>query len=224
LNYFNYFTEIEDAFVRRRGKNLLLGPIDWAMMETWQERGIPLHIVLRGIETVFDNFDKNPRPRTIKSLLFCKEEIEAQFAEWSAAQIGKAENAPKPDEQSSLSRGSIEDHIERVIEKLKAIEYPSLSENIGRVLQRLEELSGQMSDNAEEIDQSLSDIEKFLDDALLSNLDREHLKKIGRSIAAELRGYKSEMAKEAYESTYRLMLLKRIREELGVPRMGLFYL
>ena len=90
MNYFNYFTEIEDTFVRRRGKHLLLSPIDWAMIDTWQERGIPLHIALRGIEEVFDNFDKNPGPRTIKSLMFCREEVEAQYQEWLASQAGKA--------------------------------------------------------------------------------------------------------------------------------------
>ena len=91
LNYFNYFTEIEETFIRRRGRNLLLSPLDWALIENWQEREIPLHIILRAIETVFDGVEKQPnRKRTVKSLSYCKEEIEAQFAEWSEMQTGKA--------------------------------------------------------------------------------------------------------------------------------------
>ena len=90
MNYFNYFSEIEETFIRRRGRNLLLSPLDWALIETWQERGIPLHIILRGIENVFDAHDKNPnKRRTIKSLSYCKEEIEAQYAEWLEMQVGK---------------------------------------------------------------------------------------------------------------------------------------
>src|SRR4051812_29211234 len=58
LNYFNYFTEIEDTFIRRRNKHLFLSPLDWALIEGWQERGIPLHIVIRSVESVFDVFDK----------------------------------------------------------------------------------------------------------------------------------------------------------------------
>src|SRR4051812_41415729 len=84
LNYFNYFTEIEETFVRRRGKHLFLSPIDWAMIETWQERRIPLHIVIRGIESVFDGFEKKPGPRSIKGLLYCREEIEAQYQAWQS--------------------------------------------------------------------------------------------------------------------------------------------
>jgi hypothetical protein len=91
LNYFNYFTEIEDTFVRRRGKHLFLSPLDWAMMESWQERGVPLHIVIRAIESVFDVFDKQPPgTRAIKSLFYCREEIEVQYAEWVTSQTGKS--------------------------------------------------------------------------------------------------------------------------------------
>lgn len=88
LNYFNYFTEIEDAFIRRRGRHLLLSPLDWALIESWKEMGVPLHVALRGVETAFDSFESKPRRRTVKSLLYCQEEVEAQFAEWRERQTG----------------------------------------------------------------------------------------------------------------------------------------
>jgi hypothetical protein len=88
LNYFNYFTEIEDAFVRRRGKHLLLSPMDWALIESWKSMGVPLHVALRGVEKSFDSYEAKPRRRTVKSLLYCQEEVEAQFAEWRDRQTG----------------------------------------------------------------------------------------------------------------------------------------
>jgi DNA repair exonuclease SbcCD ATPase subunit len=88
LNYFNYFTEIEDTFIRRRGKHLLLSPLDWALIESWKQRGVPLHVALRGIEQAFDSFEARPRRRSVKSLLYCEEEVEAQFAEWRDRQQG----------------------------------------------------------------------------------------------------------------------------------------
>ena len=69
LNYFNYFTEIEDAFVRRRGKHLLLSPMDWALMDSWKQMGVPLHVVLRGIETAFDSYESRPQPQRQVALL-----------------------------------------------------------------------------------------------------------------------------------------------------------
>src|SRR5205085_11238667 len=91
MNYFNYFTEIEETFVRRRRKHLHLGTLDWALMSAWKEMGIPLHVVLRGIETAFDSYDAKPRKRSVKTLMYCQEEVEAQYAEWLESQVGASE-------------------------------------------------------------------------------------------------------------------------------------
>jgi len=112
LNYFNYYTEIEETFVRRRGKNLFLSPLDWALMEVWQERGIPLHIVIRSIESVFDVFDKQPPgTRTIKSLFYCRDEIEAQYTEWLAAQAGKGSENGDDNKPVAFSNETVREHI-----------------------------------------------------------------------------------------------------------------
>ena len=224
MNYYNYFTEIEDTFVRRRGKHLLLSPIDWAMIEGWQERGIPLHIVLRGIESVFDVFDKNPGPRTIKGLLYCREEIEAQYQEWLGMQIGRSDEETSAVAGQSFSDEAIESHISSAIDKLRTSKNKRLKEDLERAAVRLEELKNNLTGDIEIIDKSLNDIEHFLDHAILTNTDKKHLKQWERETAAQLKPYKSEMNSEAYEQTFRLMLLKRIREEQGIPRLGLFYL
>src|SRR5919112_2801081 len=88
LNYFNYFTEIEEAFIRRRGKHLLVSPLDWSLMESWKKMGIPLHVVLRGIEKAFDSYESRPRNRSVKTLYYCQEEVEAQFKEWLELKAG----------------------------------------------------------------------------------------------------------------------------------------
>src|SRR5437868_13709842 len=95
MNYFNYFTEIEDTFIRRRGKHLLLSPMDWALIESWKQKGVPLHVALRGIEQAFDSFEARPRRRSVKSLLYCEEEVEAQYAEWRERQQGARASEPE---------------------------------------------------------------------------------------------------------------------------------
>lgn len=103
LNYFNYFTEIEDAFIRRRGKHLLLSPMDWALIESWKEMGVPLHVALRGIEKSFDSYESKPRKRSVKSLMYCQEEVEAQFHEWLESQTGAhAKNARVEDNAQAV--------------------------------------------------------------------------------------------------------------------------
>jgi hypothetical protein len=222
LNYYNYFTEIEDTFIRRRGKHLLLSPIDWAMIEGWRDRGVPLHIVLRSIESVFDGFEKNPRPRSIKGLLYCKEEVEAQFEEWTASQAGKGNGTNEGSIEFSPER--ITEHVDSVIAELRKSTNPALSEDIDRAVSRLHQLSAEHSNDIAEADQALSDIETFLEQMLLTKLEKPRLVEAEQEVVSLLRPYKAEMEKDVFEQTKRVLLLKRLREEEGIPRLSLFYL
>src|SRR5215467_14675979 len=96
-NYFNYFTEIEEHFQRRRGTLLILSPLDWALMETWKDAGIPLEAVLRGIDTTFDKWERRrKRTRKINSLAYSAQEVLAAAEEMKEAAVG-AVTAEKAD-------------------------------------------------------------------------------------------------------------------------------
>ena len=225
MNYFNYFTEIEDAFIRRRAKNLFLSPLDWALIEMWQDRGIPLHIVIRSIESVFDVFDKQPAgTRTIKSLFYCREEVEVQHAEWLKSQAGKGQKTGDEGQETGFAADAVAAHITDAIASLKENQIPELREDIARAVVRLEELAANLTGSPETIDSTLGDIEKLLDRAMLTNWESVHLKSLEKEVAGQLRGYKADMEPDAYKNTFELMLLKRLREEGDIPRLGLFYL
>ncbi len=87
-NYFNYFTEIEECFQRRRGGILLLSTLDWALIETWKDAGIPLQAVLRGIDAAFDRYEKRPSQRKVNSLAYCAQEVLAAAEEMKEAAVG----------------------------------------------------------------------------------------------------------------------------------------
>ena len=223
MNYFNYFTEVEDTFIRRRGKNLFLSPIDWVLIEAWQDRGIPMHIVIRAIESVFDVFDQQPPgTRTIKSLFYCREEVEVQFAEWSRSQAGKS--SVETTDVPMFSLDEIRAHIAKSIDALRTSSNKDMAEDIARSIARLEEIASDLTDNFEAIDGTLSDIEKMLERSMLTNWNKPHLKILEKEIAAQMKAYKAEMEPASYKNTFDLMLLKRLREESGMPRLGLFYL
>src|SRR3954451_3748828 len=102
-------------------------------MEVWQERGIPLHIVIRSIESVFDVFDKQPPgTRTIKRLFYCRDEIKAQYTEWLTAQTGKSGDNGDEAKPSAFSSDTVRDHIASAIETLNSNPNPALSEGIAR--------------------------------------------------------------------------------------------
>lgn len=238
MNYFNYFTEIEDAFVRRRGKHLFLSPMDWALMETWKEQGIPLHLVLRGVERAFDSFESKPRKRSVKTLLYCQEEVEAQYAEWLEARVGAnplSENEERNDNEKAFSTTRVTEHLQSSRKSLAQLattratsSNDELAEAFVRASSLLEEIerdfvSGKTTDTRK-LEDSLTALERMLNQALLSSMPASELEVFTNEISTQLKPYRSQMETNVYKQTFDNLLLKRLREHVGIPRLSLFYL
>ncbi len=182
-----------------------------------------MHIVIRSIESVFDVFDQQPAgTRTIKSLFYCREEVESQFVEWQRSQVGGHGETAVTNGEFNVD--AITSHIDSSIEKLNAVAIDTIREDIERAVSRLEQLKTDISDDPETIDATLSDIEKLLERSMLTNWDAVHLKYLESQTKAELKQYKADMDAAAYKSTFDLMLMRRLREEAAIPRLGLYYL
>lgn len=243
MNYFNYFTEIEDTFIRRRGRSLLLSPMDWALIESWKEMGIPLHVALRGIERSFDSYESKPRKRTVKTLFYCQEEVEAQFAEWLESQLGANDAALNGEdgEQESVEtdarlpfpRRSILEHLAGARLSLVNIckerkRKDAFFDVLERTAARLEELEKDFSHarrpDAERLESDLTGLEKNLDEAILQSMSAEDLNRARSETEEQLQPYKNRMERSTYQQTFENLLLKRLRQQHGLPRLSLFYL
>jgi hypothetical protein len=244
MNYFNYFTEIEDTFIRRRGKHLLLSPMDWALIESWKEMGVPLHIALRGIERAFDSFEAKPRRRSVKSLLYCQEEVEAQFGEWQESQVGAAirdkngDSAVEKiadDESLPFSRAVILEHLEhartallQVCGEREKLRKDDFCDDLSRAVLRLKELEDDFAraarPDAEKLEESLTSLEKMLDGALRASVAPNELAAALAESEDQLQPYRSRMERAVFEQTLYNLLLKRLRDAHGLPRLSLFYL
>ena len=222
--------------MRRRGKHLLLSPMDWALIERWKELQVPLHIVLRGIEKSFDSWEAKPRKRSVKSLLYCQEEIEAQYAEWLESRVGATpEEGFEPegkDDGPPFSRQAVLEHLQRGRLALqtvaKGLNPGELTDTIERVIGLLEALENDFAavavPDARQLEISLTGLERMLSDSLLSAVSQEQLSAAQAEIKEQLRPYRSHMEKAVYEQTSTNLLMKRLREDFSLPRLSLFYL
>ena len=233
MNYFNYFTEIEDAFVRRRGKHLFLSPMDWALMETWKQQGIPLHIVLRGVEKSFDSYEARPRKRSVKTLLYCQEEVEAQYAEWVEAHVGSSNTSAEPEsDKTPFSFAAISEHLQRSRNALSELaqsrkQKDDLSEALTRAIALLVEIEKDFASGAtldtRKLEDSLTGLERMLNDSMLSVAGSSTLDEFKKGVKDQLKPYRAQMDAAAYKQTYDNLLLKRLREQFAVPRLSLFF-
>jgi hypothetical protein len=238
MNYFNYFTEIEDAFVRRRGKHLFLSPMDWALMETWKETGIPLHIVLRGVERSFDSFEAKPRKRSVKSLLYCQEEVEAQYAEWLESRVGAnptTEKSSADDSKTPFNSTAVRDHLNlsrKTLVELAGARQRNINDEFTEALTRAiglldaikEDFESGHTTDTRKLEDSLTGLERMLNQALLSAVSTTELDTAKKELQAQLKPYRSHMEKSVYNQTVENLLLKRFREQFRIPRLSLFYL
>jgi hypothetical protein len=245
MNYFNYFTEIEGEFVKRRGSHMLVSPLDWTLIETWKRRGIPLHVVLRGINSSFDGYDQRfNRGRKVNSLFFCQQEVEALFQEYVESRVGAAHGAGNGAPQngngaSQNGHGASQFAPSAVVEFLKAqcevlwrLEAkhldPALKETFARASERLSqiiedlEVSGVVSPELLEMD--LMMIEEVVLDGLKEQAGEEKLGRLRNEADGKLRRYKQSMDREVYEQTVGNFVAQRLREVHEVPRLSLFYL
>ena len=245
LNYFNYFTEVEEEFVRRRGKPLLISPLDWALVESWKHAGIPLHIVLRAINKSFDAYDSRaPRFRKINSVLYCQQEVESSFADYRLALTGSGTRAEEGSSSTSEAEGAVVEgfsreallsFIARCIDDLRrAQEFASasgradLADTLARALSRLEiisvEIEGSARIEAEALERDLDSVERIILESAIRSCGEVELESIRAEAKSQLRSYKKKMEKEFYEETVRNFMARRVREINQIPRLSLFYL
>jgi hypothetical protein len=240
LNYFSYFSEIEDTFIRRRGKHLMLSPMDWALIEGWKERGVPLHVVVRAIEHAFDSHESKKQKRTVKTLLYCQEEIEAQYAEWLESRVGgheeeKTKGKQADESKSPFPRDAVLAHLARSLDALgrllearRQADVDELSEGLARAVTLLSEIRDDYASapqpDARKLEDSLTGIERLLDEAIRVTASDSELESADTAIDSQMKPYKRHMDKAAFEQTRENLLRKRLRDYFGVPRLSLFFL
>src|SRR5580692_3426921 len=123
FNYFNYFTEIEEYFWQKRGAHLLVSPLDWAIVETWQKAGIPLGAVLKGIDRAFESWSRSRRAaggRQLRSLAYCVDAVLDAAAEASEAAVGSGPEVKSSRTAEPFSRAELKKYLERNAVRLRA--------------------------------------------------------------------------------------------------------
>jgi hypothetical protein len=225
-NYFNYFTEIEEHFQRRRGSLLLLSTIDWALIETWREAGIPLAAVLQGIDASFDKYDarKNKsRVRRVNGLAYCAQEVISVMESMQEAAVGAAPARPGAAEQG-FEQERIAAHLEAAAQQLRAAPQSGPVAEIADRLQALaSEVRGKLP-HLEELEQSLTVLEEKLFAILLTTTPEDVLLALRQQAVAELAPYRSRMPAMQIRQVEQQFLHKRLLEKFNLPRLSLFYM
>jgi hypothetical protein len=219
FNYFNYFTEIEEHFQRARGTGLfLMSPLDWALIESWKNAGVPLEAVLRGIDIAFEKWrGRKIRTRMVNSLAYCTQAVMAE-AEVMAGARPARKPAPAPFELEEL-RGYLEHNAEQLRARTEAA-----FREIAATLERLAAEAEAHYQDLEELERRLTVLEEKMVAAARSDRTEEDLLAARRELDRELRPYRGKMTADQLAMLEKQYLERRLLESAGLPRLSLFYL
>jgi hypothetical protein len=237
MNYFNYFTEIEERFQQRRGSLLMLSTLDWALIETWREAGVPLEAVLRGIDDAFDKRDvqsqrSTRRQRSINGLAWCAQAVLEATAQAKEASIGAAPDSASPRE-SGFETARVARYLNRNAAAITASDLASPANTAAaETAARLRELAADLSPsiaeprilNLEDLDRTLTVLEEKLFAALLSSTPEAELVALRAHADRELAPYRGKMQAVQIKQVLQQFLQKRLLEAHSLPRLSLFYM
>jgi hypothetical protein len=231
-NYFNYFTEIEEHFQRRRGSGLLLSTLDWALIETWKDAGIPLEAVLRGIDDAFDSRERHPRTKKVNSLAYCAQAVLSAAEEMKEAAVG-AQRADKPGKTLGFEPAEIAAFFRRNAAQLESAKLPQgaisaqpVAQEGARILRELatDVEAATTPRRLEDLERRLTVLEEKLFAVLLASTPDEEIVEVRAHADRELAPYRRKMPASQIEQLQKQYVHKRLLEKYGLPRLSLFYM
>lgn len=237
-NYFNYFTEIEEHFQRRWGGILRLSPLDWVLMETWRDAGIPLEAVLRGIDVTFEHYERRPsKTRKINGLGFCSQEVLAAAEDMKEAAVGAAGGESALPAKSRAGQGFEPEVVASFLRHnaalLDAANLPlgsgvsarSVALDAAKTLRHLaEEIDAKPAARLEDLERRLTVLEEKLFAVLLTSTSDEEIVAVRAEADRDLAPYRRKMSGPQIDQLQKQYVHKRLMEKFGIPRLSLFYM
>jgi hypothetical protein len=219
-NYFNYFTEIEEHFQRARGTGLfLLSPLDWALIESWKNAGVPLQAVLRGIDDAFEKWHSRKRKhRAVNSVAYC-----AQAVLDNAQRVPAGREGERLSGEAPFTAQELRTYLEGAAEMLRVRPETPFQE-LASSLEALAIDSEQHVHQLEDLERRLTAMEDKMVAVARSLETDEDLYSFREALERDLKPYRGKMTAEQLAMLERRYLDSAILERARLPRLSLFYL
>ena len=210
---------------------MLLSTVDWALIETWREAGVPLEAVLRGIDAAFDKYDARKgraRVRRINGLAYCAQEVMTAVEDMKEASVGSDAVARREKANAGFEPERIAAYLEDCAGQIEQAGLAGLVAQVagpvGEGLRALAAEAGASAPNLEELERRLTVMEEKLLSAMMAGTAEEELVALREESARQLAPYRSRMQAAQIRQVEQQFLHKRLLEKYALPRLSLFYM
>ncbi|MFB3854232.1 MAG: hypothetical protein ACE148_10465 [Vicinamibacterales bacterium] len=236
LDLGRYCRDIEAHLcARNHGRLIRIAGPTFDRVRSWAERGIPLAVVLRGIDRSVERYNARGQRRRPLLLDFCEADILDVFDEWRrAVGVRGTAGAAEDDEVAGGRRasGSLASHLERVIARLTALRAgagvsPEWSAELERAARELDgmgagakRLRGEARQRAIE---RLEEVDRSLVASARARCGPDEITAIEAEAAVQLRPFEQRMPPEDYRRSLDAAIDRLVRDRVGLPtiRYGL---
>lgn len=225
MNYYNYFTEIEDHFRQARDSGMfMMSPLDWVLVEAWKDSGIPLAAVLKGIDRAFEKYhSRAKRTTTVNSLAYCTQQVLAAARETAHAATVMAQAVPhgfEPDQLAGFLGGRAEELDDAA--RRAGTGSPVLAEAASTLSDLADRAArGELTD-LEALEQRLSVVQDRVLAVATSSLTDEQMIALRRELESQLRPYRRKMDAAQIAMLEQRFLRRKSMDHLGLSPLSLF--
>jgi len=202
-----YFQSIALHFFKHRGAPFFLSSKELDYIARWEKTGIPLHVVLEGIERSFESYRRKPGRKTkIQSLAFCDLQVLKAFEQNRERKVGHKKRIVERHEKRDRAKAEVERFLAKIPRQISYLkEAYSLAQK----------LLSQSHFDEEELEQ----IEGKIEELLWKNSVDEEKERVKRGIVKDYE-FKE---KEEFERIFKIKLVKVLRDKYKIPYISLFY-
>jgi hypothetical protein len=235
-----YLAKIEEYFFKYRRQGTILSPQNWLIAERWEQMGIPINIVCKGIKNTCRKFRYTHMEgeERIDMLTYCEPEILRLWKDYRKNLLGAPKTHKDKSKHVDTEQQSLSDIIQNRLEyikqdlcneaelsdpwgELKAIALAKI--NWSSEMNNIEkEYCKEGHFDIESIERRLSDLDEAYLNTLFQLIPNEQKADLTREIEEELFPYKKQMDKDVFKQTLELGIKGLLRERLNVRRISLY--
>ena len=228
MNYFNYFTEIEEHFQRARNSGtFLLSPLDWALLEVWKDSGVPIEAVCKGIDRAFEKWrTRKRRTRMVNSVAYCSQEVLTAAREMTEPDPAATAKSAAP----AFDAGQLAQYFENNAELVRGAGTDAdkeFEQGCAEAAGSLAQLASAARDGAigdlESVEQRLTVLEERLLAVATRRLSEDEMLEARRELDRHLAPYRGKMTADQLALLEKQFLQRQAFETAGLPRLSLFY-
>lgn len=210
----SYRHVVAEYYLGLRGAGLMLSPLDVEQVVEWEQRGIPVAVVCRGLRRGFEEHlasrpAGSPRPRSLRAL---RGAVESEWRGYRSGRVGEAP-APPPEQEAAAARiDAARSFLSGVVRGSPLRTAEAYRAGAAALEERLAAAAAAGRPTLDGVESALARADRVIISAWLAMLTRPERAALGRRVALRAGHRRAAVRRASHRESLRAHLLEAARE------------